>query len=443
MNALAIPQFDEQGLQRAISDAQHTLKQIRQDHGRWRDGATADWSDAEWSKGSVMLAEGLLCFLYPNMRLKEHFGSLKLPESILDEDMAGLLAFANSVCYHALPYVATDTSFTETAATMLSAFSHFMAKRSAVPVGLKEKYLNDVGSAARHLIQFLSNAAACPSKGTRAWAATEVTRWSAPGIGKAKPMQLDTTYSTDVALKALYDAHSLYPGLPDDERNELEAVIREGISGLIELYDVQQGSFALNKASSEKNVIHSVFALEGILYCQGMLDEHDQFKSSIAAATNSIVKRIGTRLQDLSTFDQDIAWHYGFGRPPDAQLGLMDDRSTIGSIANVLCMSLRYLPPGEDLEAVYETIDALISEFFRRRNTDTNIWPAPDFRVYYTMRMIESLTICLELRPEPTFTLSRRSLSQLLRRVLSADEVIWGITERLLKQAGSLDLQDS
>lgn len=434
--------FDENRVREIIVDAQMALKNVRETKGRWEDGTTGELSDADWARGTVVVAEALQCFLYPNIRVKDHFGSLKLSEKDLEEDIGKLIEFANSGLYHGLPYVTTEASFTDTAAILLSTFSHIMSRRSAVSEKLKGKYIDEIGNVTRNLIKFLTTATGQPSKGMCAWAPTGVASWSASGLRKGKSMQLDTTYSTSFVLKGLYDAYMLYPGLRDEERGELEVLLRQGVAGLVDLLDSTLGLFSRSKGSAEKNTIHSVFALEGLLYCQRMLDEHEQFKSSISTCASNIVNSIRTDLSNLSDFDQDLAWPYVFGKGKETQLGLMEDRSTIGSIANCLCMTLRYMPPGQALEEVYMTIDALVEEFFRRQNAKTKLWTVRDFRIYYTMRMIESLTNCLLERPEPVRSFSRRNLSQLLSQVLSSDDVVWFITDKLLKQAASLELEE-
>lgn len=442
MNPTSISTFSEKHVRQSISDAQAALREIRESSNRWVDGSTDEWEDEDWSKGSIIVAEGLMCYLYPNIHLKEHFGSIKLPEQCLEDDIRGLISLAEFGLYHALPYIGEEVSFTETAAVLLTTFSHIMAKRSAIPSEMKGKHVNKMGKATRGLISFLTESCAQPSKGTLAWAPTTVILWSSHGIKKAKGMQLDTTYSTSVVLKGLYDAFSFYPGLTDEERGDLEDPIHQGIAGLIDLYDQSLYMFSRNKTSSEKNIIHTVFALEGLLYCDKMLDEHERFRSSIVDSVKTIIEYIGKDLTDLINFDQDIAWHFGYNEGDAAQLGIMDDRSTIGSIANCLCSSLRFIPPGPALENVYETIDALVIEFFNRRHRERNFWTGREFRVYYTMRMIEALTNCLIHRPEPTLSFSRRRLSQYLKQVLSSDEIVWLVTDKLIKQAGTTDFVD-
>lgn len=431
------PKYIERKIKQNLNDSLLSLARLREKEGKWKDGTTEDWDDKEWEKGSIIIGEALLCFLYPNVKLKSYGGGLKLSEKIIDEDIKELINFAKRRAYHARPYDTTETSFTDTVALLLSTFSYILCKDSGVPQHIQKKYLDEIAEICKRLVDFLRQSAAHPTKGTTSWAFTKTATYRG-GFGRIKGMQLDSTFNTSIVLKALSDAHELLPTLVASERAEIFGLIQGGINALIECYDLNLSFFSRNKTSTEKNVIHSVFALEGLLYCLGNLEEvevSEAQKNIIINGVEKIIETIGTDLGNLSTYDQDLTWPFAFKIGKEEQSALLEDRSTIGSIANVLYFALRYLPPAK-IDDAYSTIDSLIQEFYKRQEQKTKVWVKKEFRIYYTFRMIESLTNSILYRSEQEFSLSKRELSQMLSKALSSDEVVWFITDRLIKEIG-------
>ncbi|KYK33816.1 MAG: hypothetical protein AYK18_04445 [Theionarchaea archaeon DG-70] len=430
--------FDRRETKQNIEKAVVSLRNLREKEGKWKDETTEEWSEEDWKKGSVVIGEGLLCFLYPTVKLKTYDANFKLPEKIMVEDIRFLMDFASSEILHNLPYNDVETSFTETAALLLRAFSFVLHENSGIPESIRQENTDKIIEICQELIKFLKDSAYKPSKGTYSWSFTEVSEWRGR-IEKARPMLLDSTYNTGIVLVALCDAHNFLNLRPTD-REEIFKLIQGGSEGVIECYDANISYFAKNKSSTEKNIIHSVFALESLLYCYENLERlspSDQQKESIGSAVEKLISTIGYNLSNLAAYDQDLTWNFAYKAGEELRSGMVEDRSTLGSISNALCFSLKYISPLA-VDDVYKTIDSLIQRYYRRRDSKTNIWIRNKTRIYYTLRMIEALTNCILYRTEEEFTLSKRELSEMLSKTLSSDEVVWYITEKLAKQIPSL-----
>ncbi len=430
--------FDEDRAIEAINSAHTALLKIRETQGKWEDANTVGMSEEEWKKGSVVVAEALLCFLIPNAQLPKHFGSIKIKEDYLREDIEALIGFTKAGIYHSLPYLPTEASFTDTASLLLGCFAHIMGPKSVIPDTIKKDYRNEIGDAARSLLKFLRESAATPKKATRAWAPTDISEWVGPGVKRKTPMPLDSNYHTSLVLKGLSDAHSLLALLSDSDRSDIEELMEFGINGIAETYDSSTPLFARNRSNTERNIIFSTFAVEGLLCWSKMLDENEQLKVNLVNCVKNMVEVIGPDLKGLVNYDQNMTHNYAYMVENAPQMTvIVDDRSTIGSLVNVFCGALRYLPPGEEIDRTYAVIDSLVREFYVRRNSKENLWASEGTRIYYTMRMIESLTLCLSHRPEQELNLSERDLARLLANALSSEELIWKITERISKDLGT------
>lgn len=431
--------FDKDEARQIIGKALSSLRSLREKEGKWNDEITNVLTEEEWEKGSVVVGEGLMCFLYPSVKLRIHDANFKLPNKVIDEDIEALLSFANSGNYHANPYDDTETSFTETAAMLLRIFSHVLSRDSNVSQKFRETYLNRIVESCRSLLKFLEKSASHPSTGTYSWSFTEISDWRSK-MERTQPLRLESTYCTSNVLHAFCDAYSFVEPLMAREREDILKIIQGGVLGLLDCYDSDLFFFSKNKQSTEKNVIHSVFALEGLLYCFENLErlETTEFQTNIInSAVKRMIETIGADLNNLASFDQDLTWTFAFQDGKEQRFDILEDRSTLGSIANVLCFSLRYLSPSM-IDNAYRMIDSLIQLFYERCDPKTDIWLKKKPRIYYTFRMIEAITNSVRYRTEEEFVLSRRELSQILSKTLSSEDVIRFITEKLIRQKRSL-----
>jgi hypothetical protein len=427
MNNVVEETYDWERLEKVIKETLNALENLRKHNGKWKDSTTQNWNEEDWGKGSVIIAEALFSFLYPNVKLG--LKDISLDEKILEEDIPKLIKLVESGIFHLAPYEEEEISFTESAALLLRTFSYILSESATIiPQEIKEKHLNEIGSSIRKLLKFLEESIS----DDKLWAPTKIYVHS--GKKAKKELRLENTYHTSGVLKALYDvlqyAGILYPA----ETVKIQQLINSGIDGLMEIYDKDLGFFSKNRAVVEKNIVHTVFACDGILYCEEFIADKEKIISDIIKAVINIQNEISPDLRHLAKFDEVMSpWQFAFEEKGATKLDNMEDRTTIGSIANVICRALKYLPPGDELDKAFQTVNNLINKFLERRNPTELLWKVDEIRIDYTCRMIEGLTDYLLYAKEEKFAFTKRELARLLSKVLSSDEIIRVVIEKIVK----------
>jgi len=327
-----------------------------------------------------------------------------------------------------------DTDFVETASKFISAVA--LLSRSEGPLldalkgtGKYESWLDSLSDATKAAISVLSECAD-PGKVEQAyWAATRTLEYGTP------TSDLRHTYFSLCAISGIADilinrGSSIPIPLPPLEEEKLKRLLVDGLRGFFELYDDANHQYVENPASQAGEMIPTCFALEAIL--KGWTYAPDELRMQARQSLLALAQMIGKRGDGLRAFDKRATVLY----LADAQeqfVNLLDDHTTIGTVALVLSLGLNALLVTDISDEYYEALDATVSELLDRRDPNTNIWREGENSIWYTTRAVEALVRYIENRPVQKTDMSVRKLVGIVNSALQSSQVVEAISAEIRK----------